>query len=246
MLLLGALLASGALAVPAGAQTSPAEQRQRANELFRRGSTLFSGGDFQGALELLRAAYLIYPSDKIGLSMGYAFERLGRLPEAAGAFARFLQSPLGKADRARAVEVEGKLARLRASLGRISLSCAARGATVEIDGGPVGVVPLAHEIYVSAGPHWLTVTQHGRVLHRQQVRLQAGEHHWALVEAPPAPPTASAAAPHVPVYKRWWFWVVVGSAVTAGVVAAAVIPNVGGSDWPPRQELGIINMRPAP
>jgi tetratricopeptide (TPR) repeat protein len=236
------------VAAPADAQTD-AQRKARAANLFRRGSALYSEGDFQGALQMLRAAQQIYPSQKVELSIGYALEKLGQLPEAAEIFARFLESALGKADRARALEVERKLGRLRASLSRVSLSCRTAGALIEIDGAPVSRTPLKHEIYVRPGRHRLSVTHEGRVLYRQELSLKAGESYWGLVDeggvtSPTRVVASRPTAPvSTPVYKRWWFWVTLGSIAVTGAVVGAVVPNVGGSDRMPRQGLGLIDMR---
>jgi hypothetical protein len=247
-LLIGAVL-TVVHAAPAHAQPE-SQRRARAAGLFRRGSELYSAGDFPGALQMLRAAQQIYRSHKVELSIGYTLEKLGQLPEAAEIFARFLQSPLGKTDRARALEVERKLGRLRASLSRISLSCRTSGAVIEIDGGPVGRTPLRHEIYLRPGPHRLSVTHEGRVIYRQELSLRAGESYWGLVDGsggsgaltPRAVAPSRPAAPP-PFYKRWWFWVAIGGVAVTGAVVGAVVPSVGGSDRLPRQGLGLIDMR---
>jgi tetratricopeptide (TPR) repeat protein len=61
--------------------------------------------------------------------------------------------------------------------------------------------------------------------------------------APPAalPPTATS-TPHqtskaeprqTPIYKRWWFWTVVGAAIVGGTVGAAIAATTGGSNRMP-------------
>ena len=228
---------------PAVAQTEA--QRHRANELYRRGNARFSSRDFEGALRLLQAAQAIYPSPKIELGIGYALEKVGRLPEAAEVFVRFLRSPLAGVDPDRAAEVERKLVRLRGSLARISLSCGVRGALVALDGRPAGTTPLTREIYVLPGSHELTVTYAGHVIYRRALALQAGEHSWGMVDevsprraSPPRVPSPQPA----PFYKRWWFWAVVGGVAATAAVTGAVAASVGGSDRLPRQNLGTIDM----
>jgi hypothetical protein len=54
---------------------------------------------------------------------------------------------------------------------------------------------------------------------------------------PPAAAEASA-----PVYKRWWLWTAIGGAVVAAVLVGALVPNVGGSDRMPVQDLGLLDM----
>jgi len=223
-----------ALPASVGAQTA----REEANALFRRASALYSRGDHAGALELLQQAQQLYPSHKIEVSIGYSLEKLGRLPEAAGCYERFLRSG---ADPALARTVKAKLRAIRESLGMIAIGCATPNAVVVVDGQEVGRTPLAHDVYVFPGPHQVTIRHRGETLLDVTLSLERGERTLAMAREPRAS-RALAVAASPPVYKRWWFWTAIGGAVVTAVLVGAIAPNVGGSDRMPGQDLGLIDM----
>jgi tetratricopeptide (TPR) repeat protein len=244
----GVLLVSALVAASAAGATG---DRARANELFRRGSVLFTKEDFAGALELLQRALRIYPSYKIEVSLGYTLERLDRPAEAARYYERFLAAPESKRETKLAAKIEAKVRRLRKTLATVSLSCRTRDALVAVDGQPVARTPLAHRLYFFPGSYRLTVSRAGQALFDESLTLRAGEHYWGIVPTPleavrvrprsvDTPRRVDDARP--PVYKRWWFWTLIGGVVATAVTVGVVVSRVGGSDRLPTHELGMIDM----
>ncbi len=103
------------------------------------------------------------------------------------------------------------------------------GAAVALDGTPVGNTPA--ELSVNPGSHTLSLAKEGHQGRSQKILIQGGEHKeirvtlekaatpGALAPAAPAGPAAAPKPPSsTPVYKRWWFWTLVGvAAAGAGV-----------------------------
>jgi tetratricopeptide (TPR) repeat protein len=224
-------------------EAARAQDRERANLLFRRGSLLFSRGAYQPALSLLERAQRLYPSHKIEVSIGYTLEQLGRLPEAAASFERYLADPESRTNPRLVSEVEGKLRQLQRSLARLSLSHRARGGVVMVDGKELARTPLPHPLYLAPGAHQVELQRGGRTLFRQTLSLQAGEHRLAIVKDPARRARPRAAGPAAtPIYKRWWLWTAVGGALLTAVLVGAIAPSTGGSDRLPTGSLGTIDL----
>ncbi len=135
------------------------------------------------------------------------------------------------------------------------------GATVSIDGAPVGQTPLA-PLEVAPGNHTISVTARGaqpfnRSMDvsldgaRVNIDLEPLPEQAAQLAAQDAQEadsfvTAEASTSGEPLYKKWWLWAAVGGAV---VVIAAIIIGVavaGGSDTPSGFEVPPIPGRGTP
>ncbi len=234
------LVAALLLPQPASAEE---DARAQASALFRRGSALFSKGKFEQALELLEKARRLYPSHKIEASIGYTLVELGRQPEAAQSFERFLGDPASLRNPEVVSEVMRKLTLLKRSLSRLNLSGTASGDAIRIDGAPAPV-PLPTPLYLRPGEHKVVVQRGERTILEQTLSLEAGELRLLMVsDAPPRPRARPlAAARRTPLYKRWWLWTIGGVVVSAAVVGA-VAATTGGSDRLPTGSLGTMDLR---
>jgi tetratricopeptide (TPR) repeat protein len=238
------LLLQVAAASAQGARRQGGERSERgqAGALFRQGSELFSKGRYQTALELLERAQRLYPSHKIEVSIGYALEALGRDLEAAQSFERFLRHARSRDNPTVLAEVEGKLRRLRRSLGRLTLDQVAAGETIVLDGAEVARAPLPHPLYLRPGEHRLVVRRGERTRFEQTLALEPGEHRLVIVsEAAPAE-RARSAPRKTPLVRRWWLWVAIGGAVLSAAVIGSVAATTGGSDRLPTGSLGTVDM----
>ena len=85
----------------------------------------------------------------------------------------------------------------------------------------LGEVDAALALYGQARPDIVDPVE------RAQLERFASEANAQRIVAPPDPrpqPAATpAAAESTPVYKRWWFWTIVGGVVAAGVVTGVVV-----------------------
>jgi tetratricopeptide (TPR) repeat protein len=107
--------------------------------------------------------------------------------------------------------------------GRVRITSSQPGTAVEVDGQGRGFAPL--ELELGPGGHQLLARREGFEPYRAEVMLAAGQTRNIDLELqrPAPPPTLAAASPAAPVYKRWWFWTAIGTAVAAGTVTALAL-----------------------
>jgi tetratricopeptide (TPR) repeat protein len=174
---------------PAAAESEAESSRRRARELAAQAAEQLDAGSSREAERLYREAYQLYPDDRLQYGLGMAYEKQGRLAEAANAFEAFLvrvptvtRSHPDLAGRARqAIE------RLAPRLGRLELRGPA-DARFQLEGESDWWAPAASParpvaVWLSPGRHRLTfVDQRGLT----QIDLQAGKLTAATLE--PAPP----------------------------------------------------------
>ena len=236
------------------------DPRELARQLVVEGNQLLTNGACALALTRFERAKTLYPASfKIEVNLGSAKECLGELPAAAEHFERFLK----RADLGKLPEMVGgivaKLEGLRKKLARITLNCSADGAEVHIDGKLIGKTPLEYEPYLMPGAHRFIVRKAGQLPLDRQLKVSAGDRieiivPWGLVPVvrPASQPASISVAPPdtsdepasrtPPVYKRWWFWTVIGVAVAGAVTAGVVATQVGGSDRLPAGALGNMSL----
>jgi hypothetical protein len=210
--------------------------KQEAMRLLQEGLDRVEQKDFEGALARFEAAYRVFPSPKILLNIGNALGSLGREPEAADAYERFLGGIQG-ADEKRQVARE-ELERLVAKLARARVSLDPENATLSVDGrardGKASrgffLRPGRHEISVSAsGYATKTVTIELDAGRETQVSLaldllsaQTGRSPANGQGAATGPLAVGGARPHDPdggainrPRARRWTWIAGGAAVAA-------------------------------
>jgi tetratricopeptide (TPR) repeat protein len=84
------VLALGLLLLAAPASAAPAAAEKQALALFQQSEVKFRAGDFQGAAEMLRRAYALYPEPTLQYNLGRALEGAGDLAGAIAAYTTFL------------------------------------------------------------------------------------------------------------------------------------------------------------
>jgi hypothetical protein len=99
--------------------------------------------------------------------------------------------------------------------GRVRITSSQPGTAVDVDGQPRGFAPL--ELELGPGGHQLSARLEGFEPYRAEVMLAAGQARNIDIELQRPPPPAAPAAS--PVYKRWWFWTALGTAIAGGTVA---------------------------
>jgi hypothetical protein len=250
-LLLAPLLAL--LCTPARAE-SP---RDAARRLLVEGNDLLNRGACAAALQRFQQAKAAYPSSyKVEVNLGTARECLGDAPAAAEHFEQFLKHADARALGDVVSGIEEKVAALRKKLGRLVVTCRLDGAELSIDGKSARTLPLDHDVYLAPGAHQVTVARQGFLRFDQRVSLAAGERKELLAVLAPVPaaataptagptpePAAESDAPRSkPIYKRWWFWTVVGAVVVGAATAGIVASQTGGSDRLPSGKMGAISL----
>lgn len=229
------------VAPPAAAQTAAARNAARAK--LQEGARQLRAGEYADALRTFRSAHELVPSPKIFFNFGLAYDGLARYADALESFERFV-AEAKDANPDNLGQARGEIESLRRKVGFVTVRCDRIGADVLVDGRNRGKTPLRTPVALDPGVHQLVVELDGKT-RAQPFTVEAGARQDLVItlEAPvamappalrpappPAPPVAGltatpqpeAPAP-APLYRRPWFWVVVGSAVAAGTVAALLL-----------------------
>lgn len=149
--------AEGQAATPAPT-AGEATATPTAQELFARGENAYRLGDYDGAVRDWQAAYQLDPRPRILYNLSQAYERLGRLEEAASALESYLQQ-VGPDDPYYAT-VNARLQSLRMRLSQTGLVIrqAPDGGRISIDGQAWGLTPRPDRIPLPAGSHRVEIT----------------------------------------------------------------------------------------
>ena len=158
--------------------TTPARaenEKARAAILFKEGNRLRKERRFTEALEKYNEAYRIYPSFKIDLNRGLTLQDLGREPEAATAYQRFLYLGGRKITQKMKKRALHKLAMLQKRLALLEVQVDRPGAEVRIDGKVIGIAPLELPHYLGVGEHGVEVRAKGFQTFTKSLHLEAGQ-----------------------------------------------------------------------
>lgn len=248
---LGPARAQAPAPVPSQAAADPLSQQVRA--LVREAGALMDRGDRAGAVNKLLQARRLRPDPSLDYNLGIAYADWGKHPEAATAFARFLDATSRDAvTRDRIQEAERRLRTYQAELARVTILLAQKApapASVLIDSQNVGQAPLKG-YFLAPGAHDLRVTAPGARDYQVSLSVQAGEERTLTADPIPLAAASSGAGlvplsttvaappPPTPLYKRWWVWTAAGAGavLAAGLIGAAAAGRFnrppGGMDLP--------------
>jgi tetratricopeptide (TPR) repeat protein len=150
-----------------------AEAKDRARELFLQGVAAYRAGKYYEAVEIFLQTQRIYPDTQLCFNVARAYENLGNV----GAALRYYRDYLRQADRpSDGDEVRERVRRLSQQLAQrgvqqLSVLSQPEGATVLLDGRPVGITPWTGETY--PGKHRLALTLDSHAAQEQIVELDA-------------------------------------------------------------------------
>jgi hypothetical protein len=208
----------------ARAQPNPSVSAQ-VGQRFDQAQAAFAKGDMQGAYEAYTAAWALQKSYDIAGNLGNVEAKLSKFRDAAEHLAFSVENfpPTGKEALQKAIQ--NKLAEVLKEIGRLHIQVTASGARVDgasvtVNGRPVGTAPIAGTLFVEPGPIVVEVRLTGYLDGRQQVVIAKGGEQSVTI-------TLAAAGPNNAI-------VIAGAAVTgvaavSGVVLA-VLAGVKGSD----------------
>jgi tetratricopeptide (TPR) repeat protein len=204
-LALGFVLGISAFGRPArAADESPSAQaaddarRADAKARYEQGVAAYTSGRFKDAVDLFLAADRLSPSAPLSFNIARAYEKLG---DDAGAL-RWYRDYLRRSPAAKnASEVEELVRRYESLLAakgvqQVTLLSNPAGATIEIDGGAVGVTPGTFEL--APGRHRVTLMLRGYDDLTRELELPADhalDATFELVAASAAPAQAAAPGP---------------------------------------------------
>ncbi len=195
------LCAAGALcsAPEAARAQGPAADNdaiKRAREQFGQALALQTGGDWAGALAMLKEVAAVKPTPQVRFNIALCEERLGRLVAALGDYELAASDAQAeKADQVRQ-EVDSRLESLKARVPRVIVQRGegADSATISLDGVSLGDSVLNNPLPADPGPHTVEATALGfrpfkqafRVAEQQTATIQVKlEPEPAKVEPPP-------------------------------------------------------------
>lgn len=149
--------------------------KQTATYLFKQGNRLFRRGMYFDALKKYKQAKAIYPTPRIDMNIGSTLDAMGKRPQAASYFHRFLMQK-GNTPARLVKQAEYYLFKIKRRVGSVKLTCPEESATVKVDGRVVGTTPLALPIYFNPGVHRVEVQKDHVGTFGTHVRLRAGKH----------------------------------------------------------------------
>lgn len=157
------LAAALGLALSLGAATASAQQdpQQDPRALFREGQAAYDTGDYATAAQRWEQAYALDARPALQYNLAQAYERLGDLTRAVGAYRLYIDTAPPDASelataRARRVSLEQRLAATA-----ILLSGGPEGATVLIDDEDRGRLPHPDPFRIAPGSHRIVVRAEG-------------------------------------------------------------------------------------
>jgi len=146
----------------------------RAKQAFASAQLLYNNGDFAGAIIKYQQAYDLSKDPRLLFDMAlchrslHAWARMGTL-------LRQYEREAGKAMSAQErTDVHSALAAIENLVGTVRLTVSEPGATVVVDGEPVGKTPLPDPMVLDLGKHALSVSKPGFETFNQAVAIGGG------------------------------------------------------------------------
>ena len=204
--------AAAAKAAPAkGAAAAPAagpdkKTKDAARKAYGEGEKAYGAGDFSAAYTGYSKANELIPSVQASYWASKSLDQGGKTEDAIKGYEALLADPnASKLGEDKLADANTRLAALKASqVGEITVSTAAPGAVLLVDGAPQPG-PLPTVLKLSPGPHKLMLTAEGYDAKEVDLQVQAGtkveqsiEMQPHVVPPPPPPPVAEVAPPPPP------------------------------------------------
>jgi hypothetical protein len=187
----GALCGAPCAASAQGAGAAPADGDaiKLAREQFSQALSLQTGGDWAGALALLKEVAAVKPTPQVRFNIAICEERLGRLVAALGDYE--LAASDAQAEKSDQVgqEVESRLEALKARVPRVVVqrSDGADSATISLDGVSLGDSVLNIPLPADPGPHVVEAKALGFRPFKQAFRVAEQQTSTILVKLEPEP-----------------------------------------------------------
>jgi hypothetical protein len=137
------------------------EAKEQARGLFQRGVEAYRNGRYYEAVELFLETQRVYPDNQLCFNVARAYENLGNTSAALSYYREYLRRADRPSDGEQVLERIRKLEQLLAARGvqQLTVLSTPEGATLLIDGRPVGITPWTGETY--PGKHRLALELSG-------------------------------------------------------------------------------------
>ena len=154
-----------------GPPPSPAEVK-KARELWYRGVDAFRNGRYEEARQAFSECYALMPKSDVLRNLSISEIQSGHYVAAA----RHLTTLLSGSDLPPNVREEAtkRLAQAEAQVGKLNITVDVPGATVNIDGAPIGRTPLDGSWYIEPGQHEVNVSKQDYPAETRQIYALAG------------------------------------------------------------------------
>jgi len=175
-----------------GSTVTDGDAIKRAREQFNQALSLQTGGDWAGALALLKEVAAVKPTPQVRFNIALCEERLGRLVAALGDYE--LAASDAQAEKADQVaqEVDARLEALKARVPRVVVQRGegADSATISLDGVSLGDSVLNIPLPADPGPHVIEAKALGFRPFKQAFRVAEQQTATILVKLEPEPVAA--------------------------------------------------------
>jgi tetratricopeptide (TPR) repeat protein len=194
LLVFGAALGFGLLAVPCGAlaQTN-ASETARVTELFKSGKVAFAKGDMAEAERLFAQALAVRKSSDIAANLAQSELEQQKYRSAADHFSWALANLLPSATDAQRKAVENGLSKARTEVAILRLDIKPEGSDVLVGQDNLGKSPIGNGVYVDPGEVIVSVKHDGFVAIDKRVMVGKGTEQ--AVEITLTPKDGAGAAP---------------------------------------------------
>lgn len=201
-------------------------QKARARKLYERGAQAYAEGRFFAAADLFLETHRVYPTPQLLFNIGRAFDKLGNISGALRYYRDYLRQAPGSSDEnevtTRVRELESELEQRGTQ--QLTVLTDPEGATVLLDGQPVGLSPFTGNTY--PGKHRVTLVLAGHQTMDDVIELDPHRAQDFTYKLSPPPVTAAEAAERAaqeqpPASVTPLTWVVLGSGVA--LLGAALI-----------------------
>ena len=188
----------------AAAKAPDKKTKDLARKAYGEGEKAYAAGDFSAAYAGYSKANELIPSPHASYWASKSLDQTGRKDDAIKGYEALLADPAAsKIGEDKLADAHARVAALKASLvGEITVSTAAPGAVLLVDGSPQPG-PLPTVLKLSPGPHKLTLTAEGYDAKEVDLQVQAGTQVKQSIEMaphvvpppPPPPPVAEITPP---------------------------------------------------
>jgi hypothetical protein len=242
------------LALTARAEAQTGSPRELAKAHFASGEAKYKAGDYEGAIADFMAADALVPSPILAFNIALCHEKLGRLEDAIRLYNDYMGRRPDAPNRA---AVESKIAELQRQIEAKKAPPPPpepEQPTPPVDEGEIGRVldeadptpppepeatpPVPPRRYDEAFARRVPDRRAGAATYEGGAPVVAGgQAEQAPRPADPPPPAPEPERKSTPVYKQWWFWVLVG------VSALILIDVATGDDEPSTSGSGAVILR---
>ena len=188
--LVACMLASVAAPAWAGPKPDKSEQKE-ADRHFKAGVALFKEQKYTEALAEFERAYEIAPHPLVLYNIAGCHRELSHYAEAVKYYGQFLTDGKGKVAASRLTAAQTELDGILARIARVTITVSpADGATLELDGNPLGTL-LEMPLILAPGEHKFVARAAGHADAERTLKLASGDEvtvELKLVEAKAEPP----------------------------------------------------------